>query len=141
VNTEFIASDHTKLRYNQLVYPLKTNQVITGLVTSRISGDVYTSDHVFHAISAYIMFAITGPSAYNDVRFRVKVYTNHENVEFVATLPDHKVTCNQLSSSLAVNVKVTTQLTLRYHVADQLESKVIQVNVGVSLSIVNGQVS
>ena len=88
------------------------------------------------------MVAARFPSVYNEESVRMYVYVSPETVELVATFPDHKVTFNAVaSSSLAVKLKVTTPLTLRYQVAEPLESKVIPVKVGISLSMVNTGVS
>lgn len=136
-----IGSDQVKLKYTHEVYPLKTNPVRTGAVVSKSNDQVYKTMPVVQKVSAKVIVAANGPSAYHEETSHVYVYNNHESDELVGILPDHKVTWTQVSTWLAVKFKTTTPLIARYPVDDQLESKLIHVKVGISLFMVNVCVS
>ncbi len=99
------------------------------------------TEPVFQIASEKLIVATSGHSVVHDVIVHVYEYANHVTTELVGTILDHKVTCTPLKGWLAIKFKVTTPLTLRDHVVDQLDTKATEFKVGVSLFIVNDCVS
>lgn len=99
------------------------------------------TEPVFQIASEKLIVATRGHSVDHEVIVHVYKYANHVMTELVGSIPDHKVTCTPLKGWLAIKFKVTTPLTLRAHVVDQLDTRAIQLKVGTSLFIVNDCVS
>jgi hypothetical protein len=71
VNTYLRGLDQLKLRMTPSANSVKTNPVIVGLEVSKTIAEVYTNAQVLPAASAKDIFAVKGPSGYNEVIFRV----------------------------------------------------------------------
>jgi hypothetical protein len=95
------------------------------------------SEPVFQIASEKLIVAKSGHSVDHEVIVQVYEYANQVTTELVGSILDHKVTCTPVKGWLAIKFKLTTPLTLRAHVVNQLDTRATEVKVGVSLFIAN----